>query len=379
MHESDPPVSPVWDGLLRDIDSGCRRCAAAIEKLVHPELEPHRRRAVETLSEIEAAVEEALEQQATSAVDLALLGALGGELDIFRRAHLPFFAHYGSDERYLTLLARHLADEAGFTIHRPILGTFSSAGYWTNPSLSTICLPSGDHAQVLALPDLVHELAHLLLHETEAGLRQRLLSDSIGPYANGLGPVDGDAEFASRLYYKYWDWATELIADATAAFVCGPSYGWQHIRLCAQSSGEAGQAWLPAAPPGPAQSAERFTHPADSARMSVIATVLSETGQQAGADRLQDEWAALTAHAGAAPATYTVSYPASVLHDVATMTLEWCRAKELVAFADAEDDAIVRHVDRAWTQQLANPVIFAQSEAKRVSELRAVIESAPGS
>lgn len=374
MHESDPPVTPVWAGLLRDIGSGCRRSAAAIEELAHPELEPHRRRAVETLSEIEAAVDEALHKRPTGAVDLALLGALGGELDIFRRAHLPFFAHYGPDERYLTLLARQLADEAGFTIHRPLLGTFSSAGYWTSPSLSTICLPAGDHAQLLALPDLVHELAHLLLHETEAGLRRRLLRDSIGPYTNGLGPVDGDANFGSRLYYKYWDWATELIADATAAYVCGPSYGWQHIRLCAQSGADAGQAWHPAAPPGPAESAERFTHPADSARTTVIATVLSETGQQPGADRLRREWAALTAHAGAAPATYPVSYPASVLQDVATMTLEWCRAKELVAFADAADQSIVHHVDRAWKQQLADPVIFAQTETKRVSELRALIE-----
>lgn len=140
----------MWAGFLRDIGSGCRRCAAAIDQLAHPELEPHRRSATGTLSEIEAAVEEALEERATSAVNLALLGALGGELDIFRRAHLPFFTHYGANERYLTLLARRLADEASFTIHRPLLGTFSSAGYWTSPSLNTICLPAGDHAQLLA-------------------------------------------------------------------------------------------------------------------------------------------------------------------------------------------------------------------------------------
>jgi hypothetical protein len=365
----------LWEGLLRDIDTGCRRCAAAIAQRRQTELGPHRRRAIEALSQIEAGVDVALGELATHDGDLAGLAELGVPFDVFRHDRLPFFAHYGANEHYLTLLAARISDEAGFPIATPIVGTFSQSGYWTNPELRTICLPAGEHNQLLAFPDLVHELAHMLLHEIGGELSVEFLAKAVVPYSQRLGTIAGDNGFGLRLYRQYRIWHVELVADAIATYVCGPSYGWEHIRLSAQSGALArrdlAQPWHPATPD---EVPQRFPHPADTARTTLIATVLHNTGQQTSATALNAQWTALTRHAGTAPATYAATYPDRLLETLAEMTLAWCRENDLVAFANSRAGAVVGHIDRAWTQQLADPGAFGKDEAQRVAALRALVK-----
>lgn len=316
-------------------------------------------------------MEEALRVGVKDGTGLAMLVEINRELEIFRRTHLPFFAHYDPDARYLTLLAAELADEAGFAIRTPIVGNFSSTGYWTDPALSTICLPAGDHDQLLALPDLVHELVHLQLSEAGDGLVGSFLGRSVGPYASKLGAVESDAEYGSRLMADYRDWATEWVADIAATYVCGRSYGWQNFRLSAQSV-EAVELWSPARP---STDAEYFSHPADMARATVVHEVLRRTGDGSDAARLDAEWEELIAHAGPCPAVFSATYPRSVLDDLVTMTLDWCRDSDITPWAEADPDSIVRSIDCAWTEHLAGPGSTHPVEAARVADLRARIET----
>jgi hypothetical protein len=365
---------PPWEWLLRDIAACCKRCETTVGKNGYPELAPHRHRAMGTLAELGEAVDESLKigEGEGDGSRLEALVEINRDLEIFRRTHLPFFTHYGPDTRYLTLLAAQLAEEGGFTIRTPIVGSFSSAGYWTDPTLSTICLPAGDHGQLLAFPDLVHELGHLQLSEADRGLTSRFLGGSIGPYTSSLGVVGGDPEYGARLYAEYLDWVGEFVADITATYVCGPAYGWQNLRLSAQTT-EAKELWQPARP---GDGFERFSHPSDLSRTAAIDAVLRATGQVAEAARLRAEWETLTAHAGKAPSTYSTTYPEKVLDDLVAMTLEWCRESDLTPFANAGPTSIVSCIDRAWREHLADPASTAQSEAHHVAELRARIEAA---
>jgi hypothetical protein len=369
------PPPTVCEGLLRDIESSCSRFKVAVEALTHPELEEHRRRAVEILEQIASDVEQVLNGGHAGA-DFASVAVHGSQLDVFRRIYFPFFVHCGADERYLTRLAERMADESAFGIVAPLLGAFSGTGYWTAPTLSAVCVPAGEHAQILTFPDLAHELAHILLEEREAEFSASFYSEALGPYTAGLGAVAGDAHFGSRLYAQYQDWLAEFAADVIATYVCGPAYGWQHLRLRAQSGHELGPPWYPAEP-SPDEEPERFTHPADSARSTVIARTLDATGQTPSATRLRTEWRALTATAAPAPATYAASYDESVLVDMVRMTLSWCSEEGLTPFASAGANAVVACIDRAWAQQLAEPVAFAAKEPELVAGLRALVTSGP--
>jgi hypothetical protein len=238
-----------------------------------------------------------------------------------------------------------------------------------------VCLPAGDYGQLLAFPDLVHELAHILLYEGDGGLTSRFLGESIGPYATSLGTVDGDPDFADALYPQYQEWFIEFAADVIAAYVCGPAYGWQNVRLRAQGGPELAKPWQPAKPAPLGADTEPFSHPADHARATVIGAVLRSTGESAAADRIQAEWESLTAHVGQPPPVYEISYPQRVLDDVVSMTVEWCRGRGLTPYADAGEHTVVAHIGRAWELQLADPVAFAANEDTMVAELRALVES----
>jgi hypothetical protein len=124
--ESSQPT--VWQGLLHDIATSCRRTKAVVDQVQASELTAHRERAAVGLEEIVSAIRYVIDREIDDGGVLIALETLGGDFDIFRRTQLPFFAHYGPDERYLTLLATQLADEARFTIRTPIVGTFSSSG-----------------------------------------------------------------------------------------------------------------------------------------------------------------------------------------------------------------------------------------------------------
>lgn len=378
MLASESPEPTVWRGLLHDIATSCRRCKTVVDQRQALELTAHLHRAAVRLDEIISEVRYVIDGDVDDREVLIALETLGGDFDIFRRTQLPFFAHYGPDERYLTLLAAQLAEEAGFTIRTPIIGTFSNSGYWTMPEPVAVCLPAGDYGQLLAFPDLGHELAHILLHEADGGLTSRFLGESIGPYATSLGTVDGDPEFADALHPQYQEWFIEFAADVVATYVCGPAYGWQHVRLRAQGGPELAKPWQPAKPaPLGALGAETepFSHPADNARATVVSAVLRSTGESVVADRIQAEWESLTAHVGQPPPVYEISYPQSVLDDVVSMTLEWCRARALTPYADAGEHSVVAHIGRAWELQLADPVAFAADEDRLVAELRALVES----
>lgn len=380
MPAGESPESSVWQGLLRDVGTSCCRCKALVDGLEALELMAHRERAAAGLEAIIAQVHRVIDEEIDDGVVMSEVEALGGRFDIFRRTQLPFFAHYGPDERYLTLLAEQLADEAGFTIPTPIVGTFSSTGYWTipDPVAVAVCLPAVDYGQLLAFPDLVHELGHILLEEAKGGPTGRFLSESIGPYATSLGTVDGDPEFADALYSQYQDWFIEFAADVIATYVCGPAYGWQNVRLRAQGGPDLAMPWEPAGPAPLGADPEPFSHPADHARAAVIGAVLRGSGESVAADRIQAEWESLTAHVGQPPPVYEVSYPRTVLDDVVSMTLEWCRAVPLIPYADAGADTVVAHIGRAWELQLADPVAFAANEDTMVAELRALVESTAG-
>jgi hypothetical protein len=369
-------ASSVWEGLLLDLVSSCERCRRTLATITDPGLQEHSRRARERLQRIAEGVAAALDADPSLEPDFATVAAFAGPFDYVRRVLLPFLVHYGPDERYLTGLVRRIAADAELAISWPIVGTFSTRGYWVSPWAGTLCVPSGEHGQLLTFPDLVHEIAHILLDEHGSGLMGSFVAQVIGPYTQALGPVRGDAHFGSRLHAQYQAWFAEFAADVIATFVCGPAFGWQHLRLRAQSADERVPPWQPAEPASD-DAPTRFTHPADSARTAVIALALEHSGHPLSARRLRTEWQALCAGALPEPVTYAPTYGDDLLTDLVRITLDWCQAQGITVFNASKKDAVVRVIDQAWELQLAQPAAFAANEETLLAHLRALVEDGP--
>jgi hypothetical protein len=370
MHTS----SSVWEGLLHDLASSCERSLRSVRAIEDPDLQPHRRDAEFRLEAIERDVADALAADPLLGADAATVATLTAPFEYVRRMLLPFLMHFGPDERYLTNLVARLADEAEMAIPVPIVGTFSARGYWVSPPVATLCLPSGEHGQLLTFPDLAHELAHVLLSQPRSRLKGLFFAKVLGTYTSSLEDVAGEEAFGSRLYNQMDLWFEEFAADAVASYVCGPSFGWQQLRLCAQSQNEDVPPWHPAAPAGD-QQPERFTHPADNARTEVIALMMEATGHAASATRLRREWEALCSWAPPPPTIYSKTYGSGLLEEVARLATEWCRQEGLTAFSDCAQDSVAAAVDRAWREQLDDASTFASAQARLVANLRTLVEA----
>lgn len=337
-----------------------------------PELEAHRLRATALLEQAIAEIDDALRNDDGTEVNVTTLAALSRPLSIMRRALLPYFVHYRAEERYLTLLTSALAEQTALPVLTPIVGTFSPSGYRTDTAYFTLTVPAGEAGHLLALPDLAHELGHLALTEQAGEVLTDFARDALGPYTQSLASSTGVN--GAYLYRQYLTrWAREFIADAIATYVCGPAFGWQHIRLNAQSGALSRDIpWLPAEPPPPERSS---SHPADTARKTSISTILRRTGHPEAANQLDQRWSELTSGAGAPPSTFAVTYPEQLCVSLCELTISWCKENDVKPFFARQSGSVVDRISEAWELHLENPVAFAESEAEQVRQLRESIEA----
>src|SRR5919202_4041405 len=163
-------------GLLHDLE---RRCALLRDRLSSTSSDPDLRGpALTAYREIERVRREVVDLLADPSLGTSAL--LPNHLQQYKRWHeqatlveyypLPFIERYSDADRRLTRLCRHLAVQVGWPSPSPLVGAFSSQYYWTVPEFNVVCAPSTESSTLLSLPDLLHELGHILLLQHRAQL-----------------------------------------------------------------------------------------------------------------------------------------------------------------------------------------------------------------
>lgn len=132
--------------------------------------------------------------------------------------------------------------------------------------MDIIMTPQTQAGDLLALPDLYHELAHFVVFRQRSILEVRLLGLIHKFFANSLrrGRQQGLSEASLKIMsdnytLRIGSWHVESACDTVATFWCGPAYGWANLRLSA-TRGDPHQDSVP--------------HPADDARRAGIACIL---------------------------------------------------------------------------------------------------------
>jgi hypothetical protein len=180
-------------------------------------------------------------------------------------------------------------------------------------------VPLAESDFLLHLPDLYHEIAHLLIAATnnpKVEPFQQQFSQFLSVVADhfeserganlrSTGPVGYFGQVLDLLE-RYWiNWATEIFCDLFAIYTVGPAFAWAHFHLTALHEGD----------PYDVRLTRLMSHPPDQSRMEAMLHALNLTGFKQEAAAINREWDALVKSTGAVQAPlYRKACPQSLLH-----------------------------------------------------------------
>lgn len=363
--------------LLQDLE---RRCVVLRDRLATIPADPDMRdHALGGYQVIERTRRDAVQLLADPALGTQAL--LSNHLQLYKRGNelatlvesyvLPFVERYNESDRRLTRLCRRLLAQVNWSLPLPLVASVSSQYYWTQPVFNLICVPAAEDTTLLGLPDLCHELAHILFlrHETT------LIGDFLQRLATYIirAQQHVDAHQQPPEYKALYDhlctqwsdaWVQEFVADMVATYLVGPAFGWQHIRLCA---GRGQAAYYPSL-------GETAEHPADEARLRGVVAVLTYVKTEPMAVRVHDLWTRyIRISSETPPQDYALCYPQELLTALAERVVDGCRALGLRSFAQERDPPGTRDIPallvEAWEQFLATPQSYLTWEREQLAAL----------
>lgn len=270
---------------------------------------------------------------------------------------VPSLERFHPDDRRLTGLASRLITEAAIPLPDPVVVATSTQYYWTLPYFTLISVPAGEAASLLGLPDLAHELGHLLvvLHrDTLLAAAEQVVAahfaTAIQTARTQAAPHAADLVSAALQWAD--EWLTELACDAVGTYIFGSPFALQHVRLCALFGNPL---WSPTL-------GENAVHPADETRLRVAVAVLRAMNDESGARSAEEAWAALAAASSEPkPAGYDICYPAAVVDAVAGEFHKACRQLGIRPCPD-DPSQLAGLVAEAWRHFQADPEMYGSWE-----------------
>lgn len=284
---------------------------------------------------------------------------------------IPFIERYSEEDQSLTRLCHMLAREVRWPLPLPVVGSFSNQYFWTKPEFSIIAAPSDEGFNLLALPDLCHELGHILLlyHRTE--LAGDFLTDLAAHFQEERRKIDSEErppEYKRTIdnLFALWNdvWVWEFAADMVATYLAGPPFGWQHLRLTASLGGSA---YFPAL-------GDFAEHPADAARMKGIRRALQYSGAKQAASDIGRLWAEYLSFTGDdEPPDYGLCYPSHLIEGLMENVMRGCEQLGLKRFDERAGNPIeiVSIIGEAWEQFLERPSEYGAWEDEALALITA--------
>jgi hypothetical protein len=232
--------------------------------------------------------------------------------------------------------------------------------------MDIIMTPQTQASELLALPNLYHELAHFVLFRQRAdfevpllGLIHRFFTDAIRKgEQQGLPTASLDI---IRENHALWtsSWHVEFACDMVAAYWCGPAYGMANLRLSA-TRGDPYQ--------------DNMTHPADDARRAGIKCILKLAGETSAADEIDGMWNDLKRLSPSVqPSGYAKKYSTRLLEQLAQSVFDACAATGFRGFAaqqQREDAFVSRTVSDAWKAFQHDAGAFPTFESSAIKRLK---------
>lgn len=269
------------------------------------------------------------------------------------------------EDRFLTALLGQVCREVGYEDTPPLCGALSFQYFVALRDTDIIMTPQGQASELLALPDLYHELAHLVVSRGRSVLEVPVLAIIHTYFSDALrkGRQKGSAQSVldaiaknSTLWTSHW--YVEFACDMVATYWCGPAYGMANLRLSA-TRGDPYQ--------------DSGTHPADDARKIGIECVLKLAGESGAANEIDRMWLDLKRLSPSVqPGGYTMRYPVALLEKVAQCVYQECTGLGFKRFSQSQSGGAMvgGAIAQAWQAFQKDAAAFPAYEAAAIQALR---------
>ena len=258
---------------------------------------------------------------------LRLLRNLFGQLDIVESSAVAALQRARTEDFRMTRLVGELAAECRFPMPAPVVSCTSQDYFNINTPLRLVQMPLTDGRHLLHLPDLIHEIAHILLaelHNPRATPFKRALQEVkalvVGHFhqrsadlALGRSPIGLVARLPGWEQCWLEAWVVEFFCDLFAAYAIGPAYGWAHLHLCLRLPSDSYHC----------PSFTKTSHPANAARTAAIVDGLRLAGFTTDADELDNAWRELLTITGEKPdADFAECYPPDLIRHAVELSFK---------------------------------------------------------
>ncbi len=274
------------------------------------------------------------------------------------------------EDRFLSSLTQQVCREVGYQDPPPLCGALSFQYFQALIETDIIMTPQIQASDLLALPDLYHELAHFVVFRKRPVLEVPVLALVHKFFADALrkSHQQGSPQTsldAIRKNSSLWTtlWHVEFACDMVATYWCGPAYGLANVRLSA-TRGDPYQ--------------DSGTHPADDARKTGIECILKLAGEAAAAKEIDRIWQDLKRLSPSVqPPGYAKRYPTQLLEQIARCVYDGCIELGFRLFSEhLPGSAVVGNaITEAWVAFQRDAAAYPAYESSALQTLRSKLPS----
>ncbi|RDB07801.1 hypothetical protein [Runella aurantiaca] len=301
------------------------------------------------------------------------------ELKSIEHYRIQALKRYGKAENYFYFLVKSLIQEFRLQCSAPMVTSISSARdyFWITPDTDLIGVPLGEEGHLINLPDLVHELSHVIVcyFDSDYPLITRDFKTIVGDF---FQREIYDAEDKRRplkiqtllpICRKNWQrgWLVEFTCDLIATYLVGPAYAWTNLKVSASDR------------PKDIYYIDSETHPSHEARSRAIIAMLKKMDLVQEANQIQKEWESILSFPNyEEPEHYRLIFPQVLIDKLTDIVFQSCKEFDFRSYKDqlqSFDLSISAIMNQSWNQLMENPGSYAAWEADIVEILNKRVTS----
>ncbi len=297
---------------------------------------------------------------------------LNREFNAYHTYRFLAIKNYGDPEIFFYRLIKKIYKEHRITSVPPIVSTISNHDYyyWAVPMLEIIAIPSGEENSLLNLPDMYHEIGHLLYSmyegrscELSAPEIEKHFKREIATLHDKKQYAHFGAEVERAKYLWQVSWLEEFSCDLAGTYMTGAAYAWTNLKLISADHG----------------SSKIFeyndTHPANEARMRIILLMLEKLGLTEEKKQIEETWQRFLSEAEIfRPSAYKLIYPDKLFKLIIDEFIGFYDNADLAPCTEllgAQNKSVSELLSAAWQTAQTDPLNFYQHETDVINGLKA--------
>jgi hypothetical protein len=274
-------------------------------------------------------------------------------------------------EGYLNKKIEKIYREIKHLSNPPILTTISNSQdyYWAETYFEIIAVPYGEEHNLLNLPDLYHEIGHLIFRQYPDIVEDKFLPVLHAYFDEQINlSKDENTDNHYNPFFtekkKHWEayWIEEFTCDMIATYLCGPAFAWANMKMSAISNGSK------------AIFIDSPSHPSDESRMRAVFMMLNKTGFAHECGEITASWEEFLSHTNnPKDPDYKFIFPDKLLEELTEIVFNYCKGIDLATYKEQTDthkNPISKVVNDAWIELHNQPFEFERIQKELIEAIK---------